>query len=67
MRTFLLIFRYCLLVLDDFEPTSELRITYHVTKQLTPGTDITLEEVESAPHVWFSNADHEAQYTLVMV
>ncbi|KAI7882557.1 PEBP-like protein, partial [Lichtheimia hyalospora FSU 10163] len=54
-------------VLDAFEPQSELRITYHMTRMLQMGTTIDAQEVEEQPHVWFSKTNDVSQYTLVLM
>ena len=54
-------------MLDAFEPQSELRITYHMTRMLQMGTTIDAQEVEEQPHVWFSKTNDVSQYTLVLV
>lgn len=54
-------------MLDEFEPQSELRITYHMTRMLQMGTIMEAQEVEQQPHVWFSKTNDVSQYTLVMV
>lgn len=54
-------------VLDEFEPQSELRITYHMTRMLQMGTTIEPQEVEERPHVWFSKTNDVSQYSLVLV
>ncbi|KAI9261674.1 phosphatidylethanolamine-binding protein [Phascolomyces articulosus] len=51
---------------NEFEPESELRITYHMTKLLRMGMAVTAEETEKSPHVWFSKTNDVSQYTLMM-
>ncbi|KAG2221067.1 hypothetical protein INT45_009725 [Circinella minor] len=52
---------------NEFEPESEIRITYHMTKQLRMGMEVTAEDTKNPPHVWFSKINDESQYTLIMM
>ncbi|KAG0174628.1 hypothetical protein DFQ28_004274 [Apophysomyces sp. BC1034] len=54
-------------ILDDFEPSTFMKITYHEDRLLDMGDEVLPEEVVEAPHVWFKPPTPGAEYTLVMV
>ncbi|KAF7728222.1 39S ribosomal protein L38, mitochondrial [Apophysomyces ossiformis] len=56
-----------ILVLDDFEPTTYMKITYHDDRLLEMGDEVLPEEVVEAPHIWFKPPTPGAEYTLVMI
>ncbi|KAF7729765.1 hypothetical protein EC973_003843 [Apophysomyces ossiformis] len=53
-------------VIPEFEPKTEMKITYHVDRQIDMGAELLPEEVVESPHIWFRNTSADAEYTMVL-
>lgn len=52
---------------EEFEPLTQLRISYDQQNELENGQNVKPEQSQVAPRVWFDAPNKEAEYTLAMV